>query len=414
MVSSVPAVAGLGDPKLEERIRARLEGSEALATANEDNKFVAGFAKPPTLAFSDNAFSRSSGRYMISTGGGQAFVGLRKSGAVMDPRVGALSGATIMRFGEKRFGLVSPIVLDLDGNGLDLRSRAQSHARFDMDGDGIRDDTGWVGRRDGILVVDRNGDGLVTSASEISFLTDKPGAKSDLEGLSALDSNHDGSIDASDSRFAELKIWVDSNGNGVSDPGELASLADHSIKSLSLDALGTDTSVKIGSNVVLSTATFTREDGSTGTLGDVALAFKPSSHAGAGATLSVLAPAPAEDETGTEPSAPGGRALRRGPLPSSPDLAADQAADFTDAAGGPLAQTSSDRGEETDYTARSGANAEEPWLTLANARLIQAMSTFGDSAGMMQRFVPDQSGPDRSDWLSVASMPTVQHVPSLR
>ena len=70
--------------------------------------------------------------------------------------------------------------------------------------------------------------------SELSFLTEKPGARSDLDALSALDSNRDRKIDATDLRFGELKVWVDSNRNGVTDAGELKTLQELNIASIGL------------------------------------------------------------------------------------------------------------------------------------------------------------------------------------
>jgi hypothetical protein len=232
---------------------------------------------PPDLDFAATTYGRKSSKYRIATRGGMLFLDNRDQDAIVDPRAGQLGGATILSFKNKHVGMLAPIVIDLDGDGLDLVSRKKSHARFDMDGDGRTDDTGWVGRGDGLLVIDRNNDGLVNSASEISFLTDDPQATSDLDALSALDSNRDGKLTSADARFGELKIWVDANRNGVSDEGELKTLAQHGIVEFGLSGRATEESVKLGKNVVLATATFKRADGTVGTIGDVALAFSPSS-----------------------------------------------------------------------------------------------------------------------------------------
>jgi hypothetical protein len=50
----------------------------------------------------------------------------------------------------------------------------------------------------------------------------------------AFDSNRDGVFDAQDAQFAEFKVWQDANQNGVSDAGEVRSLADVSIASINL------------------------------------------------------------------------------------------------------------------------------------------------------------------------------------
>jgi hypothetical protein len=153
-----------------------------------------------------------------------------------------------------------------------------------MDGNGIADDTGWIGKDDGFLVVDLDGDGRI-AAAELSLLGLKADARSSLEALATLDSKRDGKLDSGDDRFAEVKIWRDRNGNGVSEAGELSSLADQGITSISLTARQVNNKAEIGQNMVVAMSSFTREDGSTGSLGAAALAFKPAgpaSQAGTG------------------------------------------------------------------------------------------------------------------------------------
>jgi hypothetical protein len=171
--------------------------------------------------------------------------------------------------------MLAPIILDLDGDGVEMVARDKSKASFDMDGDGRRDDTGWVGKGDGFLVIDRNNDGLITGAAELSFLTEKPGARSDLDALSALDSNRDRKIDATDLRFGELKVWVDANRNGFTDAGELRTLQSLNIASIALAGAATQQTVKPGENILLATGSFTLNDGTVRSLGDAALAFEP-------------------------------------------------------------------------------------------------------------------------------------------
>jgi hypothetical protein len=172
--------------------------------------------------------------------------------------------------------MMPAILIDLDGDGLEARRFDKNEANFDLDGDGIADDTGWVADRDGMLVIDRNGDGKITAASELSFLTET-GAKSAWEGLAQLDANRDGKINATDSRFTELKIWVDRNGDGITNDGELKALSELGIKEIGLATTSVDAQATLGSNMPLGTAIFTFDSGVTGTLGSVELAFDPSS-----------------------------------------------------------------------------------------------------------------------------------------
>ena len=171
--------------------------------------------------------------------------------------------------------MFAPVVLDLDGDGIELVKRKKAHAMFDYGGDGVGDDTGWISGDDGFLVIDRNNDGLITDAAELSLASENMAARSGLQGLAWLDSNNDGVVDANDARFGELRVWQDRNGNGVTDAGELRSLADAGISSISLNMRGLEGHSKLDNNAVVATTSFTRTDGTAGTAADVSLAYRP-------------------------------------------------------------------------------------------------------------------------------------------
>ena len=129
-----------------------------------------------------------------------------------------------------------PLVIDLDGDGLTLSSARVS---FDLLGDGTQQRTTWVGAREGLLALDRDGDGAITSVHEL--LGDKGNCAGQacydgIESLKAMDSNGDAQLDASDPVYAQLLVWTDADQDGVSAPGELRSLADHGIRALKLQA----------------------------------------------------------------------------------------------------------------------------------------------------------------------------------
>lgn len=229
----------------------------------------------PSVAVRAQSFDRKDSKYRVSFAGGVMTVAPTGKQKQVDPRAGTLAASNLMTFKGKSIGLLSPIILDLDGDGIEMRSIKKSKAAFDMNGDGIADDTGWTGKGDGFLVIDRNNDGKITHASELSFAAENKDAKSDLEALASLDNNGDRVIDAKDVRFAELKVWVDANGNGVTDAGELKTLEEVGITSISLAARNLEGTAKVGDNVLISTSTFTRSNGSTGTVGNTALAYKP-------------------------------------------------------------------------------------------------------------------------------------------
>jgi len=175
------------------------------------------------------------------------------------------------------FTILPPIVLDLDGNGVNLTSAVGSQVRFDMNGDGTADPTGWVGAGDGLLALDRNGDGVINKGSEISFVQDLVGAQSDLEALAAYDTNHDGYFDTADTRFSEFLVWRDANQDGVSQSDELQSLAAHGIRAINLTRTptGQTAAASVTDNVVFATSEFVRNDGTLGTVGDVGFGYDP-------------------------------------------------------------------------------------------------------------------------------------------
>jgi hypothetical protein len=69
-----------------------------------------------------------------------------------------------------------PLVLDLNGDGVDIVGREDSPVYFNVDGDGMKERTAWAGRNDGFLVLDldlaANGagpDGAIAQMRELSF-----------------------------------------------------------------------------------------------------------------------------------------------------------------------------------------------------------------------------------------------------
>jgi len=177
-----------------------------------------------------------------------------------------------------------PILFDLDGDGAELVSLAQSSTVFDMDGNGTLDQVGWMGPHDGLLALDRNGNGVIDNGTEISFSSDLPGAFSDLEGLAAYDTDGNRRFDGADQRFGEFKVWRDGNRDGITDAGELTSLREAGIVSIDLDAQRTDADPYTATdNVVYANGSFTRADGTRGSLADVFLGYGKVRDADAGA-----------------------------------------------------------------------------------------------------------------------------------
>ena len=158
---------------------------------------------------------------------------------------------------------IDPLVIDLDGDGIELTALNRSSAFFDLDGDGFRERTGWVNPDDGLLALDRDGNGRIEGIAELFGSPTTSG----YEELRALDSNRDGRITSQDAQFSALRIWRDLDGDGVSDAGELMSLGQAGITSISLASSAARQ--WINGNEVVRTAQVTFNDGRTTTSGDV-------------------------------------------------------------------------------------------------------------------------------------------------
>ena len=99
-----------------------------------------------------------------------------------------------------------------------------------------------------------------------SFFGDQTDHAHGFLALAVHDDNGDGVIDAKDSVFEDLIIWTDLNGDGVSQSGEMFSLTDFDITSITLGA--TSVNYQIAGNDIRWESTFSFGDGTTGTVVD--------------------------------------------------------------------------------------------------------------------------------------------------
>lgn len=138
----------------------------------------------------------------------------------------------------------SPIIVDLTGTGFKLTS-AQNGVQFDISGTGRPIQIAWTNAdtRNAFLVLDRDGDGRIDNGKEMfGNFTPQP-ASEHPNGFLALaefdkpanGGNGDGIIDAKDSIFGSLRVWVDANHDGISQASELYKLADVGVFSISLN-----------------------------------------------------------------------------------------------------------------------------------------------------------------------------------
>ena len=166
-----------------------------------------------------------------------------------------------------------PLTLDLDGDGVETTSVNRS-LLFDHAGDGLKQATGWIASDDGLLVLDRNGNGVIDDGTELfgdnTRLTDGSLAIDGFAALSELDKNDDGKIDSADETFHELKVWRDLSNDGVSQSFELFGLSELGITSLSTE--NTQAEIDLGDgNFIIAQGSFERNDGTTGSMVDLNL-----------------------------------------------------------------------------------------------------------------------------------------------
>ncbi|MCV6627645.1 MAG: cadherin domain-containing protein, partial [Cellvibrionaceae bacterium] len=140
---------------------------------------------------------------------------------------------------ENRDPRVTPLVLDLNGDGVNTTALAQG-VSFDLDADGVLDQSAWSSAEDGLLVRDINGDGKINDGSELfgsyTQLQNGEQAEHGFAALADLDSNGDGLFDAADQHYTELQVWVDGNSDGQVQAGELQSLLEAGVAQIDLGA----------------------------------------------------------------------------------------------------------------------------------------------------------------------------------
>ncbi|CAI9399065.1 hypothetical protein ANOBCDAF_00194 [Pleomorphomonas sp. T1.2MG-36] len=226
---------------------AKQQKTQSSSTSGSSGKGSGSSANTAPSGQTSGSGSSSSG----SSGKGSGGSGSNSSSSPSSSGSGSSGGSS---------GKGHPVLLDLDGDGFDVTRLDQSSVYFDIGGDGYKHRTAWAGAGDGVLMVDADGDGVISNRKEVIFTDWDPTADSDIEALrQVFDTDKNGVLDASDADWSKFKVMV-TRPDGTTVAKTMAELG---IRSIKLTTDETRIALSDGSSIDGVTS-YTKTDGSTG------------------------------------------------------------------------------------------------------------------------------------------------------
>lgn len=151
---------------------------------------------------------------------------------------------SVFNSAEKTAPQRDPLIIDLENDDIDLTD-VENGVYFDLDNNGFAERTAWIGKEDGFLAFDVNGNGVIDNGGELFgdkfIMPDGNVSSTGSEALSSLDENSDDVINADDTVFENLCIWTDADHDGETDEGELVSLTEYGIEFVDLNFISDGT-----------------------------------------------------------------------------------------------------------------------------------------------------------------------------
>ena len=179
----------------------------------------------------------------------------------------SMSGVVVEQVQQNQQG--DPLVLDLDGNGFNTTGAAKG-AAFDLNNDGVKENVSMpVG--DGLLVYDRNGNGVIDSGAEL--FGDQDGDKDGYDALNRYDANADGWIDSRDTIYDKLRVMSYKAGAADFSTASMLTLKDAGIDAISVKPLQTVTTGLNNGDAIAASSIYKKADGTSGATADLLLSY---------------------------------------------------------------------------------------------------------------------------------------------